>query len=626
MRRSGKTQDKGSHTSFLVWAAKPLTRIYKDTVPKAEDLGKPLEISCAQNEFEGCMFGIRANTPLHRVRLKVSDLSSREGTIPKANLRLQFVGTVPVPRNTPATPFEELERMAPYNVPDPILDVDHVDVAADVTQPCHFLVHVPRTKPGDYHGAITVSSKEGEASLPIVVNVYPIVLPSRRSLFVTNWFDLNRIASVHNVELWSEEFWKAFEKWVAFMAEYRQNVFWVSLDTVKVFAGSGGYRFDFSMFDRYVEILMKYKASRIEIMHVAGFKKWGGAELILKDFRVTDPSGDVRTENGSKILPFLLPALARHLDKKGWLEKSLIHVADEPTEDGIKAWTEVSKLVHKYAPGIPRMDAIETIGFEEILEVWIPTLQHFDNWIDHYLKAMEDGYELWFYTCLNPKGRYPNRFLDYSLLKTRILHWINYAYGFKGYLHWGFNWWQEKNPFGEPPPNLPPGDSHISYPGRDGPLPSLRLEAFRDGLEDYEYLKLLEDETNKVKKQLGNQATLLSSNRRAMETCKRIVPSLTGYAREPEALMKVREALVEEVIELRRRPLALVWTEPPEWKPVVKGAVTIIVRGVCEEGSNVEVNDKQPRVLDGYFATYTYPKEEGDVVVRIVKDGLSFFK
>ncbi len=605
---------------FLVWSAKPLERIYKDTVPKESYVNRRIEISCARNEYEGCMFGVYANVDVHNLKLKASDLTCENYSIPKQNVQLYFVGSIPVSKNTPNTPTEELERVAPFYAPDPLLDVETVNVKSGETQPCYFLVYAPKdAEPGNYMGRITISSDEGEAFLEVVLHVYPIALPDRRSLYVTNWFSLDNIASFYGVELWSEDFWEVFEKWIAFMAEHRQNVFWIPIDTVKVLADNDGYRFDFSIFDRYVELLLKYKADRIEITHVAHFKTWGARELLFREFDITYPGDVVKRESGEKVLPLLLPALEKHLEEKGWLNMAMIHIADEPTENGLENWIKTSELVHKYAPRIKRIDAIEAYGFNGFLEVWIPTLHHFNDWMDEYVKAMNE-YEVWFYTCCSPTGRYPNRFLDFSLLKTRILHWLNYAYSLKGYLHWGFNWWG-RDPFGELNPNLPPGDTHIAYPGRNGPLSSLRLEAMRDGLEDYEYLKLLEEEILKVKEALGGRALKEPFEKRALEICMRIIPTITGYVRNPDILMEVRRIVVENILEVKSRPLALILTKPPEWKTIISGPIMVIVKGVCENGSYVEVNGKPVEVRDGYFSTYTHPTHNGEIVVKIVKDG-----
>jgi hypothetical protein len=67
-------------------------------------------------------------------------------------------------------------------------------------------------------------------------------------------------------------------------------------------------------------------------------------------------------------------------------------------------------------------------------------------------------------------------------------------------LHWGFNHYrsgvdpfaQSVVPHGKGPPNfLPAGDSHVVYPGRDGPWSGLRFEAQRIGMEDAELLRML---------------------------------------------------------------------------------------------------------------------------------------
>ncbi len=38
-----------------------------------------------------------------------------------------------------------------------------------------------------------------------------------------------------------------------------------------------------------------------------------------------------------------------------------------------------------------------------------------------------------------PAGRHLNRFIDYPLLKVRLLHWFNFRHNLTGFLHWGGN-------------------------------------------------------------------------------------------------------------------------------------------------------------------------------------------
>ena len=621
-----KMENKKESTPFILWPAHPLERIYRDDKPPSDRIGKPIVISCARNEYEGCLFGITANVDLHDVTLTATDLHSSNGIISKENIQVRFVGFIHIRKNTPNTPVNELEKLVPCDIPDPILDVDSMNIPAGETQPCWVLVYVPKgTPPGEYKGRVIVKAKEGNSTIDLIVKVYPIALPDRKHLLITNWFDVERIAKAYNVKLWSEEFWKILEKWIKLMADHGQNVYKISIYTIGAYIDeNGSFSFDFSLFDRFVELVLNVgRAERIEISHIAEPKGGWGHEFQFKEFPVVNKTtGKTIMLPGEKVFPYLLSALEKHLDEKGWLNITMIHIGDEPCESNVDSWKRISSLVHQWAPKLKRIDAVETIGLEGYLEVWVPTLHHFDNWYEEYVKAMKEGYEVWFYTCCFPNGLYPNRFLDYPLIKARILHWINYAYGLKGYLHWGLNAWHG-DPFGEPYEKLPPGDTHITYPGKKGPLSSLRFEAMRDGIEDYEYLKLLEEEIKKVKEELGDPALKLPFEIRAMELCKRVVPSIVDYIRDPEELMNTRELIVKEIISLRERPLALVLTIPPEYKVVPNGPIVILVKGVCEKGCKVTVNGKAVHVDEnGYFSTWTYPDQQNRVVVVISKDSL----
>jgi hypothetical protein len=80
--------------------------------------------------------------------------------------------------------------------------------------------------------------------------------------------------------------------------------------------------------------------------------------------------------------------------------------------------------------------------------------------------------------------------------------WLGYKYPADGICFWNAtDWgdWDTDAPPGDPYTNAGgryKGFSMVFYPGSkfgyDGPIPSLRLKAMRRGLQDYEYLRLLE--------------------------------------------------------------------------------------------------------------------------------------
>ena len=77
-----------------------------------------------------------------------------------------------------------------------------------------------------------------------------------------------------------------------------------------------------------------------------------------------------------------------------------------------------------------------------------------------------------------------------------------YRWPFKGFLHWGYNYWFRSqtreliDPYavqdGHKWPNWAYGDTCVVYPGPEGPVDSLRWEVFAESLQDYQLLQALD--------------------------------------------------------------------------------------------------------------------------------------
>jgi len=609
---------------FDLWGVDSLTRVFEDTSPEE---GLPfIDIKVARNEFESAQLVIRAKRNLTSVRVKVDDLEGEHGrSMPSELIKFNFVGFIPLSRNTPNTPDYKLERKAPCRVPDPLLDVECIDIKAGKSQPVWITIHVPRNMPhGSYRGTVKVSCEEGEGGIPIRIEVLPFELPQERHLLVTNWFSVGNIAKAHGMKLWSDEFFEMLAKYARIMAEHRQNVVLTPWSLIKVYKEDEKLSFDFSLFDRFVKVFFDAGVrDRIEISHVAHPKSGWGTEVVLSNVTAVDvKTGEEITLPPEKGLGPLLSALQDHLDEMGWLDKAMIHISDEPSLSNIESWRRASQFVHTYAPKLRRIDAIESTEFEGYLEVWVPKLNYFSTWGELYEKAAENGAEMWFYTCCHPYGFYPNRFLDYPLVATRSLHWMNYLHKLRGYLHWGLNFWRD-DPFGEPAPNLPPGDTHIIYPGENGPLSSIRFDVMRDGIEDFEYLTLLERKLEEVREKLGEPARPFSPRRRSEEICRMFICEYDDYG-SASKLSELREMIIKEIISVDTPPLAIVETYPREGGDLIPGPVVVEVRGAVEKGAKVKVDGKEVQVRDGKFiATSSDAWKEGKVSVEISKGNYS---
>ena len=76
---------------------------------------------------------------------------------------------------------------------------------------------------------------------------------------------------------------------------------------------------------------------------------------------------------------------------------------------------------------------------------------------------------------------------------------------------------------------LPAGDTHIVYPGADGPWSSLRLEAQREGFEDYELLRLLQAKRPAL----------------AAKVLARAIRGFDDYTKDPAVFRAARRALLK---------------------------------------------------------------------------------
>jgi hypothetical protein len=460
------------------------------------------------------------------VCLEVSPLTGEGGNrLPADAVRADFVGYVPLTKNSKATPPEEVARVVPADFPDPLLDDTEVELQPGANQPVLVRVAIPRdAMPGTYRGEVIDRTRQGWGVVPLTVEVLPVTLPEVLPLQVTNWFNPGAIARHHHAEEWSEEHWDLLRAYGTDMRAHGQTMFQTGLDLVRVWQeADGSFTFDYSDFDRWVRLFLSLGFQRIELMHVGGREhgQWEDKTFIAYPRPATDRAAGVGTEVP---LETFLAHLERHLDERGWLDRAALHIADEPIPVNVESWRELSRRVHAAASRLKRIDAIHVTELDGDLEVWVPQLNYFaDAYAALRAKQQAGVMELWYYTAWVPQGQFPNRLLDYPLLKTRLLPWVAARYGASGFLHWGLNHWDEEV---DPDKSyFSPGDDFIIYPGTDGPRSSLRWEAFRDGVEDHALLTLWQERDPEA----------------AAAALNEVVPSFTGYPRDPAILLSIRQ-------------------------------------------------------------------------------------
>ena len=103
------------------------------------------------------------------------------------------------------------------------------------------------------------------------------------------------------------------------------------------------------------------------------------------------------------------------------------------------------------------------------------------------------GGQMHWYVCCNPP--IPNTFLHSPLVEGQLHGWLTYYLKLDGFLRWNFCLYPD-DPWQRASwrwPHWAAGDMFFVLPGRDGyPVETLRYEALRTAVQDYELLKLAE--------------------------------------------------------------------------------------------------------------------------------------
>lgn len=380
-----------------------------------------------------------------------------------------------------------------------------------------------------------------EAALPFKVRVHGVSLTpvGKRSFKYTNWMNYDHFATCHGLEPWSEAHYEMIARYARLAAEGRQNCAVIPLRTV-FDVKDGVPTLNEERLVRIVDIVTEAGIWWLEGWHICHFKGgFGGKECLApfsKTVLSTTPQG---TESIRRVAEQLMSAISRH----GWQDRWVQHVADEAGAVSAKEFRMTVAAVRRYMPGIRLVDAIvhSSVG-AGTLDILCPTIDIWQN--DRaaydYLRT-NCGNEVWCYTCCVPGGPWLNRTLDWHLLKPLYIFWNCSSFDLDGFLHWGFNKYRDGvDPFNPAAGGnmVPPGDTHIVYPGTDGPWSGARFEATRQGVEDFELLAVLK------RRDPG----------KAAELTHRLVRSFSDYTIDVPLYRRVRRELLTACVGRRVTP------------------------------------------------------------------------
>ncbi len=514
--------------AFEVWPVNPVVKVFRETLPPAAPV--PFAISLARNEEEALQLALRAGRDIPDLRVEV-DAPKDTGGRSLAGCSVGWVGYVPVDHPTAyynlKTPAWELKFPTGAGAsdgwsgwwPDPIKPTAAGSLAANQTQSVWLSFKAAAETPaGRYAGTLRlVANGRVLKTLPFTVTVWGFTLPQNPSC-----------AAIYDLRL--NEHWLADgkaadatrDRLMRFMADKKVCPDEVASEVRFARDAQGAVTCDLTAYDkaaqRYFDELKFPTSYTPHAFYLFGWEHPPKDILGEKPFEGEYP---YTAADRTKLRPAYKAAYQaclrlywEHMKAKGWSDRLVLYISDEPfltkrhIVDQMKACCD---MIHEVDPAIRIYSSTwrhcpEWNGY---LDVW--GVGHYGCFPVSEMRARRAaGERIWFTTdgqmCTDTPFCAVERLLPHYCFK----------YGADAYEFWGVSWltydpWQfgwhryihqSSTPGESYYVRYPNGDGFLLYPGRpigvDGPVTTVRLEAARDGVEDFDYLKLLKTFADKT--------------------------------------------------------------------------------------------------------------------------------
>ena len=412
-------------------------------------------------------------------------------------------------------------------------------------------VEITMSQPGG--GVVERISRE------TVVDVLPCVMPEQKLIY-TRWLYVDCIANAHNVPIYSEAHWALIEKYIAAAVDLGINMIMVPVHTppldtdigstrpcvqlVDIEKEGDAYHFSFERFHRYIAICKKCGVRYYEIAHM--FSQWGAK--CAANIQVTENGqtgylfGWHTDANDPKYIHFLkqyIAAISNELQREGITDYAYYHISDEPKINALEAYKTAAEIIRPLIGNSKTYDALSNYEFYEkgLVQCPVTVISCIHDFLPHQIE------DQWVYYCCTPQSVYPNAFMSMPSYRARILGVLLYKYNIKGFLHWGFNFYNAGrsvytiNPYVTTSGDgaYPSGDPFIVYPGEDRIYPSVRAEVLYDAIQDMNLCFALESA-------VGRERVVALIDETAGFDLR-----FDDYPRNSEFLLTLREKLLQEL-------------------------------------------------------------------------------
>lgn len=486
-----------------VWATSSTEKVLQnrtDLYPESVRAEK-ISVFAARGEYESAQVIITGGSSEVTYEISANDLTGGSETFSKDNISLYHEKYAEVAKNyenTSAPAGFYPDALVPYEA---IVKRGENTVASAENQGIYITFHIPETQPaGTYTGSLSLQIGGEEKNVPVELTIYDFVVSKEvhsKSVFLTQWH-------YHSGELDSTQ--GMMDAYTEKLIEYRlaPNVLATDLKTTE------------EDMDYYVDKAAKYLADpacsnlgfpyQTEVVDGetcidAEFFKAYLRKFVLRSYKDNfDYCAKLTNYYGIIDEPQLTGAENRVKVVLRVYKAALEEIAREIEGGALTAENVSDELKAQIAQSVRNIRCVVTASYDKNLansvDTWCPNVSYYDYEAEKYA----DQEEKWWYTCNNPKAPYPTLHTEDTLLSARTMGWMMNEYNITGNLYWAVNIYAQYENNAYKPlddyfsqashfPNVN-GDGYLFYPGGQyglsSPIASIRLEALRDGLEEYE--------------------------------------------------------------------------------------------------------------------------------------------
>ena len=515
----------------VVWAADSMRCVTPLTRPSDAEAASPsIALELARNECESAQILITAGDaePVADVTVTVTDFAAADGQRFDGEVAWQRVGYIR--RQRPYYPHPCGVVATENWLPDPLLPPAPFMVRTSATQGIWLTVRAEEgAKAGIYNGQVAISAGgKPLRTVPVALRVRAFSNPKTFGM-PTAFCVMDGFTKAQYPDRFEEMKRKTHD----LMLRHRLNPDDISRTEAPIIEELSNER--------------EKGMSRFNILNLVPKPVRPGKWVCYAPLPDYTPA--FYDELKARLTPYVAELRKRGLEKFAYL-----YGFDERPHEYYPAIGELWRKLKTDFPDIPVMTTAmmyrdmrdgKNYPDQDITDWFCPLTSVYDPELSERLRAK--GRQVWWYVCCGPVYPYANfASFEYPPVEGRLLGWMTYRYHSDGLLYWHVNLWPDRQPLATADTFLDaweaensvgmPGDGQLLYPGKDGPLPSIRLANIRDGIEDYEWLAMLER---------------LKGREAAAALASELIRSMTEFERSPEALRRTRAKLAD-ALELRR--------------------------------------------------------------------------